>query len=103
MYSFQCPRLQRARILHAEPLDAAAAKTTSSLRITVRDDKPIDSIRKRLDMSPPGATSSGEITVEMILDMQTAVTMKLPGKFPLSPQIAGALKAVSGVVDVQMV
>jgi DNA polymerase-3 subunit alpha len=93
----------RARILHAEPLDAAAAKTTSSLRITVRDDKPIDSIRKRLEMSPPGATSSGEITVEMILDMETAVTMKLPGKFPLSPQIAGALKAVSGVVDVQMV
>ena len=93
----------RARILHAEPLDTAAAKTTSSLRITVRDDKPIESIQRRLGMSPPGATASGEIVVEMILDMQTAVEIKLPGKFAVSPQIAGALKAVSGVVDVQTV
>jgi len=27
--------------------------------------------------------------------------MKLPGRVKISPQIAGAVKAVSGVVDVQ--
>ena len=27
--------------------------------------------------------------------------MKLPGRFQVSPQIAGAIKAVAGVVDVE--
>jgi DNA polymerase-3 subunit alpha len=30
-----------------------------------------------------------------------AVDMTLPGRFKVSPQIAGAIKAVAGVVDVQ--
>ena len=39
----------------------------------------------------------------MLLDIETEVEMKLPGRFKVSPQIAGALKAVPGVVDVQTV
>ena len=39
----------RARVLHAEPLDDAAAKTQKGLRIFVRDTKPLDSIAKRLN------------------------------------------------------
>src|SRR5438270_109224 len=39
----------RARVLHAEPLDAAAAKTQKGLRIFVRDTKSLDSIAKRLN------------------------------------------------------
>jgi DNA polymerase III subunit alpha len=39
----------------------------------------------------------------MMLDLETEVEMKLPGRFRVSPQIAGAIKAVSGVVDVQTV
>src|SRR6202020_992924 len=38
----------RPRVLHAEPLDDAAAKTQRGLRIFVRDTKPLDSIAKRL-------------------------------------------------------
>jgi DNA polymerase-3 subunit alpha len=108
----------RARILHAEPLDDAAAKTQKGLRIFVRDDKPLDSIAKRLESHQASSTSSsrgiptvrsasvqpggdGEVTLVMMLDLQTEVEMKLPGRFRVSPQIAGALKAVSGVVDVQ--
>ena len=34
----------RARVLHAEPLDDAAAKTQKGLRIFVRDTRPLDSI-----------------------------------------------------------
>ena len=34
-----------------------------------------------------------------MLDLQTEVEMKLPGRFKVSPQIAGAIKAV---VDVQI-
>jgi DNA polymerase-3 subunit alpha len=39
----------------------------------------------------------------MMLDLETEVEIKLQGKFRVSPQIAGAIKAVSGVVDVQTV
>ncbi len=108
----------RARILHAEPLDDAAAKTQKGLRIFVRDEKPLDSIAKRLEgQQAPSANASrfqnakpsaaggsdGEVTVVMMLDLETEVELKLPGRFRVSPQIAGAIKAVAGVVDVQTV
>ena len=99
----------RARVLHAEPLDAAAAKTQKGLRIFVRDTKPLESIAKRLQMpeqTAPGVASpplaaNGDVSLVMMLDLETEVEMKLPGRFKVSPQIAGAIKAVSGVVDVQ--
>ena len=111
----------RARILHAEPLDDAAAKTQKGLRIFVRDTKPLDSIARRLNMpeaSPPAGAargaptkpapaavggSDGDVSLVIMLDLETEVEMKLPGRFKVSPQIAGAIKAVSGVVDVQTV
>jgi len=108
----------RARVLHAEPLDDAAAKTQKGLRIFVRDTKPLESIAKRLQMpqSGQGGTAQvgqprpiaaasggadGDVSLVMMLDLETEVEMKLPGRFKVSPQIAGAIKAVSGVVDVQ--
>ncbi|HBR45610.1 MAG TPA: hypothetical protein DEA80_11925, partial [Afipia sp.] len=59
-------------------------------------------------LQPPRPSSGppagdGEVTLIMMLDLQTEVEMKLPGRFKVSPQIAGALKAVSGVVDVQTI
>jgi DNA polymerase-3 subunit alpha len=36
-----------------------------------------------------------------MLVLQAEVEMKLSGRFKVAPQIAGAIKAVSGVVDVQ--
>jgi DNA polymerase III subunit alpha len=110
----------RARVLHAEPLDDAAAKTQKGLRIFLRDTKPLDSIARRLNM-PEAAPSNGgaarasqakpapapvggadgDVSLVLMLDLETEVEMKLPGRFKVSPQIAGALKAVAGVVDVQ--
>ena len=108
----------RARVLHAEPLDDAAAKTQKGLRIFVRDTRPLESIAKRLQMPEPGQGSptrgqqakpvavpaggaDGDVSLVLMLDLETEVEMKLPGRFRVSPQIAGAIKAVSGVVDVQ--
>jgi DNA polymerase III subunit alpha len=104
-------------VLHAEPLDAAAAKTQKGLRIFVRDTKPLESIAKRLQMPEAGqgaaargqptksaaaaGNGDGDVSLVMMLDLETEVEMKLPGRFKVSPQIAGAIKAVSGVVDVQ--
>jgi DNA polymerase-3 subunit alpha len=107
----------RARVLHAEPLDDAAAKAQKGLRIFVRDTRPLESIAKRLQMPEAGQDSAlrgqpakpvvavggadGDVSLVMMLDLETEVEMKLPGRFKVSPQIAGAIKAVSGVVDVQ--
>ena len=46
----------------------------------------------------PGVAAATQV---MMLDLETEVEMKLPGRFKVSPQIAGAIKAVAGVVDVQ--
>jgi DNA polymerase-3 subunit alpha len=107
----------RARVLHAEPLDDAAAKTQKGLRIFLRDTKPLDSIARRLaggegaaannggpaaGATPaPRGNGEGEVSLVMMLDLETEIELKLPGRFKVSPQIAGAIKAVSGVVDVQ--
>ena len=37
----------------------------------------------------------------LLLDAGTEVEVKLPGRFKVSPQIAGAIKAVPGVVQVE--
>jgi DNA polymerase-3 subunit alpha len=49
----------------------------------------------------PSGGADGDVSVVMMLDLQTEVRMKLLGRFKVSPQIAGAIKAVAGVVDVQ--
>src|SRR5690349_8740891 len=84
----------RARVLHAEPLDDAAAKTQRGLRIFLRDTKPLESIAKRL-AGPEGAPANGngqgkpggpaprgngegEVSLVMMLDLQTEV--ELPGR-----------------------
>jgi DNA polymerase III subunit alpha len=71
------------------------------------DGTPLESIAKRLQMpeaagvAAPPAAANGDVSLVMMLDLETEVEMKLPGRFRVSPQIAGAIKAVTGVVDVQ--
>ena len=104
----------RARVSRAEPLDDAAAKTQKGLRIFLRDSKPLESIERRLQANENGdpaggagvaarQAGDGDVSVVMLLDLETEVEIKLPGRFRVSPQIAGAIKAVSGVVDVQAI
>jgi DNA polymerase III subunit alpha len=97
----------RARIQSAEPLDEAAAKLQKGLRVFLRDPAPIESVAKRLEGTGPArsgpARSDGEVSVILMLDRGTEVEVKLPGRFKVSPQIAGAIKAVPGVVAVEAV
>jgi DNA polymerase-3 subunit alpha len=39
----------------------------------------------------------------MMLQAGAEVELKLPGRYKVNPQIAGAIKAVPGVVEVQTV
>ncbi|GGH15934.1 DNA-directed DNA polymerase [Alsobacter metallidurans] len=87
----------RARIGTAEPLDIAAEKLKSSMRVFLRDDKPVRSIQERLR-----ERGDGEIALVLMLDDgQREVEVKLPGRYKATPQVAGALKAVPGVVAVE--
>ena len=89
----------RARIGAAEALDKAAEKLTSAMRIYLRDEKPIPSIAERLK-----DRGDGEVSVILMLDGgRREVEISLGKKFKASPQVASALKAVQGVVQVEMV
>jgi DNA polymerase-3 subunit alpha len=88
----------RARVQSVEPLDTAAEKMQKGLRVFLNSNQPIESVAKRLE--PKG---DGEIIMVLMLDKDTDVEVKLPGRYKVSPQIAGAIKAVPGVVQVEAV
>jgi DNA polymerase III subunit alpha len=88
----------RARIQLVEPLDEAAAKHQKGMRIFLRDERPLAGVYERLR-----AKGEGEISFVLILDNgDREVEVKLSGRYLATPQIAGALRAVPGVVDVQI-
>ena len=78
---------------------------------------PLESIAKRLQLpeagpggpargpqaKPAAGAADGDVSLVLMLDLDTEVEMKLPGRFKVSPQIAGAIKAVPGVVAVEAV
>jgi DNA polymerase-3 subunit alpha len=95
----------RARIQSAEPLDQAAAKMQKGLRVFLRNEAPIDGLVRRLEPTGSGRngaeSSDGEVSMVLMLQNGSEVEVKLPGRFKVSPQIAGAMKAVPGVVTVE--
>jgi DNA polymerase-3 subunit alpha len=86
----------RARIQLVEPLDQAAEKITNGLRVFMRNEAPLESLARRLE-----ARGDAEVSVVVMLQGGTEVEVRLPGRFKVSPQIAGAIKAVPGVVAVE--
>jgi DNA polymerase III subunit alpha len=96
----------RARIQSVEPLDEAAARMHRGLRVFLRDAEPLPGVARRLQASQKGgngngAEADGEVSMVLLLRNGSEVEVKLPGRFKVSPQIAGAIKAVSGVVTVE--
>jgi DNA polymerase-3 subunit alpha len=86
----------RARIQSVEKLDQAAEKMQKSLRIFLRDEKPLEGISRRLELR-----GDGDVSMVLMLADGGEVEVRLPGRFKVSPQVAGALKAVPGVVAVE--
>ena len=87
------------RIEKVEPLDVLAARETQNLRIFLRDARPIDSLARQLE-------GRGESEVSFVLVLgegEKEIEVRLPGKYKISPQLAGALKIVPGVEAVQLV
>jgi DNA polymerase-3 subunit alpha len=97
----------RARIQSVEPLDEAAAKMQKGLRVFLRTEAPIDGLVRRLEPTASGRNAAdqadGEVSMVLLLENGSEVEVKLPGRFKISPQIAGAIKAVAGVVTVEAI
>ncbi|MBL8575566.1 MAG: DNA polymerase III subunit alpha [Hyphomicrobiaceae bacterium] len=86
------------RIEKVDPLDELASRQQTNLVVFLRDDKPLDSLRRHLE-------PRGESEVSLVLirdDGAREVEMRLPGRYKVSPQIASALKAMPGIVQVQL-
>ncbi len=84
----------RARIVAVERLEDAAAKLAQSLQIFLRDAAPVEHLAAQLQRG------EGEVNLVLMVDGATEVDIRLPGRYRVSPQIAAALKAVPGVVEV---
>jgi len=87
----------RARIVSVEPLDAAASRIGTGLRVFFRDSDPLGEIARHL-------RAQGDCDVSLVLlTNRGEVEVKLPGKFSVSPQVVGALKAIPGIAAVEHV
>jgi DNA polymerase-3 subunit alpha len=93
----------RVRVHHVESLDQAAARTQRGLRVFVGSTDPIELVAKRLNGGANGkGEGTGEVSIVVVLEGGLSeVEVKLPGRYPISPQIAGAMKTVPGVIAVQ--
>jgi DNA polymerase-3 subunit alpha len=92
----------RARIQTVEPLDEAVARCQKGMRIFLRDVRPIYSVAERL-RERGESRGEGEVSLILLLDSDDReVEIRLPGRYQASPQVAGALRAVPGVVQVEM-
>ena len=86
------------RIQSVESLDKVMAGL-KQIRVFVRDPAPLQSVQKQL-----GSKGEGEASLVLMLDSgEREVEMRLPGRYAVTPQIASALRAVKGVVQVELV
>ncbi len=86
------------RIISVKPLDAMTGGL-KQLRVFLRAEDPLRSIERHL---PRGG--DGDVSLVLLLDEGSReVEVQLPGRYQISPQIASALRAVSGIEHVELV
>ena len=86
------------RIQSVEPIDKLVSGL-KQIRVFLRDEAPLPSVQKHLS-----GRGEGEVSLVLLRDDgRREVEMRLPGRYPVSPQIAGALRSVRGVVQVELV
>ncbi|MBY0612646.1 MAG: DNA polymerase III subunit alpha [Beijerinckiaceae bacterium] len=85
----------RVRIQGAETLASAMRRVQKGFRIVIRGEQTLDMISRRLDRR-------GDAEVSLVLQVEdaTEVEIRLPGKYAISPESIGALKAAPGIVAV---
>jgi DNA polymerase-3 subunit alpha len=87
------------RINSVQSLEDEASRIQKALRIFVRNATPINTLANQL-------TVKGEGQVSFVLIKEEGageVEIELPNRYRISPQIASAMRAVPGVVEVELV
>jgi DNA polymerase-3 subunit alpha len=86
------------RIQSLESLDAVMSDL-KQIRVFLDDPATLTAVERQL-----AARGEGEASLVLLLDQgRREVEVRLPGKRPVSPQVASALRGVQGVVDVELV
>ncbi|WP_025030429.1 DNA polymerase III subunit alpha [Nitratireductor aquibiodomus] len=87
------------RIQAVQSLEEEACRMQKALRIYLRDPKPLAAISSQL-------TQRGDAQVSLVVIKeggQGEIEVGLPNRYRISPQIAAAMRAVPGVVEVELV
>ncbi len=92
------------RIQSVESLEDYTDRGARDLRIYLRDQKPVDSLVPLLQPMSGGNGGAGRVSFVVIEnDGDCEIEVELKDRFRLSAQVAGAIKAIPGVVEVEMV
>ena len=87
------------RIGTVQSLDEAASQSQKAMRVFIRDDRPASTLQSQL-------TQRGDGRVSIIVikgEGQGEVEIELQDRYRISPQVASAMRAVPGVVEVELV
>ena len=85
------------------PIDDIVANNEAGLRIFVEKPEACSGLKARLDdVEQPAYKQGGEVSL-VIMSPEREVEMRLPSKYAINPRIAGAIKAVPGVLHVEEV
>ena len=87
------------RIQTVQSLEEEASRIQKALRIFVRDAAPLQMLAGQLSVK-----GEGQVSFVLIKeDGKGEVEIELPNRYRISPQIASAMRAVPGVVEVELV
>jgi DNA polymerase-3 subunit alpha len=87
------------RINGVQSLEEEASRIQTALRIFVRDAAPLGTLSGQLTTK-----GEGQVSIIVLKDAnQGEVEIELPNRYRISPQIASAMRAVPGVVEVELV
>ena len=93
----------RLLVQSLRPVDDVVANTEAGLRIFVEKPEACQGLRTRLeDVEQPKHKRGGEVSL-VIMTPEREVEMRLPHKYAINPRVAGAIKAVPGVLHVEEV
>jgi DNA polymerase-3 subunit alpha len=87
------------RIGTVQTLDEEASRVQKQLRVFVRDAAPIQIVSNQLN-----TRGEGQVSFVVIKDGgQGEIEVELPNRYRIEPRMASAIKAVPGVVEVELV
>lgn len=83
------------------PVDEMIANAAEGLRIYIEQPEACAGVQARLvDIQKPKHKSGGEVSLVM-MSPDREVELRLPNKYAVTPRVAGAIKAVPGVLHVE--